>query len=223
MQGVWLGDLMPGPRRMVWLWRVPLMRRLARGGSSVGHRPASPGPAPEALLQDKASRSGARARGLSSRLFQKVTAGSTLAFLQQPRLHCFVNRSPAFKTKPDSLETGRACVVSTPDPGSPTSSPPAGTPSPRGPGPGGSPVPSSPGLSCSSALAPSSAHACWHTCSALGVHQDRLLGRAAQLCPAFCPVPRVVCPLSPGKGPGSRWACGSHRRARLPEGLPKNS
>lgn len=87
----------------------PLTRRLARGGSCVGNR----------LLQDKASPCRARAHGLSSRLFRKVTAGSTLAFLQQPRLHCFFNRSPAFKTKSDSLETSRACAGLNPRPKQP--------------------------------------------------------------------------------------------------------
>lgn len=70
-----------------------------------------PRSAREALLQDKASHSRARARGLSSRLFRKATAGLTPAFLQQPRLHCFFSRSPAFKTKSESLETSGPVLV----------------------------------------------------------------------------------------------------------------
>lgn len=94
-----------------------LTRQLARGGSCVGNRPASLGRGSTAAGQGSHPR--ARARGLSSRLFQKVTAGSALAFLQQPRLHCFFNRSPAFKTKSHSLETSRACAGLNPRPRQP--------------------------------------------------------------------------------------------------------
>lgn len=102
------------------------------------------------------------------------------AFLQQPRLHCFFSRSPAFTTKSDSLETSRPVLVQTPGPGSPDVLYLQAHQAPLALGPAR--------VTCAILPRPLWLSVLWHwrlpmlvehTCSALdGVHRDRLLSCA---------------------------------------------